>query len=341
MKKLLSVIIPTYNMSLYIERCINSLLSEKTKDKLDIIVINDGSKDDSSEKAKKIAQSYPSTIRVIDKENGNYGSCINAGLKLAKGKYIKILDADDQFDTKNLEKILDEIENKDADLILTDFLMDEEQGKSELINFTLEPYKQLLFSEICTSKDFLRLWMHSVMYKTDIFKKINYHQTEGISYTDQEWIFVPLFVVKDVFYIPRVLYIYTLGREGQTVSTPYLEKNFVHHVICLKNMILSFNELPLDTPEPIKQMLFTRLLRFTKFIYKGFLIKKYQDPTNTLKSFDEFIKTSNPALYKEIQKIRLSKPIIPYHYIRHWQKSPNSKVLYCMIKLYIWKKRIF
>lgn len=341
MKKLLSVLIPTYNMSLYIERCMNSLLSEKTKEKLDIIVINDGSKDDSSEKAKKIALLYPNSIRVIDKENGNYGSCINAGLKLAKGKYIKILDADDQFDTKNLERILEEIENKEADLVLTDFLINEEQGKSELINFSIDPFKLLPFSEICSSKDFKRLWMHSVMYKTSIFKNINYHQTEGISYTDQEWIFAPLSVVKNVFYIPSSLYIYTLGREGQTVSTPFLEKNFAHHVICLKSMFLSFNNLPKDTPEPIKQMLYSRLLRFTKFVYKGFLIKKYQDPNNTLKDFDEFIRTSNPTMYEDIKKVRLSKPIIPYHYIKHWQKSPNSKVLYYMIKLYIWKKRIF
>lgn len=70
MEKLLSIIIPTYNMSLYIERCMNSLISSKTIEKLDIIVVNDGSKDDSSEKAKNIAISYPNSIRVIDKEMG-------------------------------------------------------------------------------------------------------------------------------------------------------------------------------------------------------------------------------------------------------------------------------
>ena len=74
MEKLLSIIIPTYNMSLYIERCMNSLISSKTIEKLDIIVVNDGSKDDSSEKAKHIAISYPNSIRVIDKENGNPGT---------------------------------------------------------------------------------------------------------------------------------------------------------------------------------------------------------------------------------------------------------------------------
>lgn len=340
MEKVLSIIIPTYNMSLYIERCLNSLLSSNTKDKLDIIVVNDGSKDDSAEKAKQIARSCPDAIRVIDKENGNYGSCINTGLKFVKGKYVKILDADDQFDTISLEKVLGQIEHIDVDLVLTDFKMNYEQGKSELIKFSQTPYKELVFTDICNSKDFKSLWMHSVMYKTEIFHKINYQQTEGVSYTDQEWIFSPLSVVRRVYYIPETLYLYTLGREGQTVSDSYLSKNFLHHVICIKSMINSFNHLPAETPEPIKQLLYTRLLKLVRFVYKGYLIKKYQDKDNTLKDFDDFIKTSIPMLHKDISKQKLSKPIIPYHYIKHWQKTPNSKVLYYMIKLYIWKKRL-
>ena len=161
MEKLLSIIIPTYNMSLYIERCMNSLISSKTIEKLDIIVVNDGSKDDSSEKAKNIAISYPNSIRVIDKENGNYGSCINTGLKLAKGKYIKILDADDLFDTHNLENVLDIIKELDVDMILTDFKMAYSNGKSKLRSFISQRgakpgfnfYSRLYFQGFHTSLD--------------------------------------------------------------------------------------------------------------------------------------------------------------------------------------------
>lgn len=340
MEKLLSIIIPTYNMSLYIERCMNSLISSKTIEKLDIIVVNDGSKDDSSEKAKNIAISYPNSIRVIDKGNGNYGSCINTGLKLAKGKYIKILDADDLFDTHNLENVLDIIKELDVDMILTDFKMAYSNGKSKLISFNVEPNQVLTFTAVCTSKDFTHLWMHSVMYKTSIVQNINYHQTEGISYTDQEWIFTPLAYVRNIFYIHKVLYLYSLGRVGQTVSTDYLTRNFHHHVICVKNIIKCFCNLPTDIPNPITQLLYTRIFNLTKFIYKGYLLKKYPDEDNVLRDFDSYLKVNLPKLYANLKNIKLSKPIIPYHYIRHWQKNPNSKVLYYMIKLYILKKHL-
>lgn len=341
MEKVLSIIIPTYNMSQYIERCLNSLLSSATKDKLDIIVVNDGSKDDSSEKAKHVALSYPDTIRVIDKPNGNYGSCINTGLKLAIGKYIKILDADDQFDTSSLEKVIDLIEHVDVDLVLTDFKRNYEQAKTELVSFPLPPKKILPFTEICSIKEFKNLWMHSVMYKTALFHQIDYYQTEGISYTDQEWIFSPLAVVRKVYYIPEALYLYTLGREGQTVSESYMKRNFAQHVICIKSMINSFNQLPTDTPKAIKQMLYSRLFNLVRFVYKGYLIKRYKDKKGTLRDFDAFIETSLPKLHKDIAKLKLSKPVMPYHYIKHWQKNPRSRVLHYMINLYIWKKRLF
>ena len=84
MEKILSIVIPTYNMEKYIGKCLKSLIIPEI-DLLDIMVINDGSKDTSSQVAREIAKEYSSSIRVIDTENGNYGSCINKGLSLVCG----------------------------------------------------------------------------------------------------------------------------------------------------------------------------------------------------------------------------------------------------------------
>ena len=95
MEKVLSIIIPTYNMENYLHKCLDSLLVEdkNLRDALEVLVIIDGSKDRSSEIGHEYEEKYPGVFRVIDKENGNYGSCINRGLKEATGKYVKILDA--------------------------------------------------------------------------------------------------------------------------------------------------------------------------------------------------------------------------------------------------------
>ena len=104
-QKILSIIIPTYNMEKYLPKCLDSLISAKeVLCKMEILIINDGSKDASSRIAHEYQSRYPDSIIVIDKENGNYGSCVNRGLKEATGKYIKVLDADDWFLTQNLKR---------------------------------------------------------------------------------------------------------------------------------------------------------------------------------------------------------------------------------------------
>ena len=120
MVKVLSVIIPTYNMESLLGECLDSLLVHKNLDKLDILVVNDGSKDKSSQIAHDYEHKYPGVITVIDKENGNYGSCINAVLPLAQGKYVKVLDADDKFNTINLDLFLNLLGDIESDLVLTD-----------------------------------------------------------------------------------------------------------------------------------------------------------------------------------------------------------------------------
>ena len=95
--KLLSIIIPTYNMAELLPRCLDSLVTAQGADAtLEAVVVNDGSKDNSLAVAQDYQKRYPNIITVIDKPNGNYGSTINAALPVAKGKYVKVLDSDDR-----------------------------------------------------------------------------------------------------------------------------------------------------------------------------------------------------------------------------------------------------
>ena len=92
MDKLLTIVIPAYNMEKYLDRCLSSLIvGDEKMQHLEVLVINDGSKDRTSEIAHTYEDRFPGTIRVVDKENGHYGSCVNRGLEEARGTFIKVL----------------------------------------------------------------------------------------------------------------------------------------------------------------------------------------------------------------------------------------------------------
>ena len=112
MNKILSVVVPTYNVKNYLDRCLLSLTAdEHTLRDLDIIIVNDGSLDSSLEIAKRYEKKYSESITVIDKENGGHGSTINTGLKYAIGKYFRVLDSDDWVNTLDFKPFIKDLKN--------------------------------------------------------------------------------------------------------------------------------------------------------------------------------------------------------------------------------------
>ena len=118
-EKTLSIVIPTYNMSAYLCRCLDSVTREDIPSSLELIVVNDGSTDNSLAIMQEYETKRPDIVKIINKTNGHYGSCVNAALKVATGKYFRILDADDWFDTNQLIQFLKKTETIDVDLIIT------------------------------------------------------------------------------------------------------------------------------------------------------------------------------------------------------------------------------
>jgi len=222
--KLLSVIIPAYNMEAYLAQCVESILRTPSLAALDIIIVNDGSKDRTLRIAKQYAERYADTVRVVDKPNGNYGSTINAALPLAQGAYVKILDADDQFDGSRVAEMLAFLRKIDgADMVVTPFV--EVGGRREhrvdynIYSRKVYEYGKIYDADKVFADGAIRFFMmHGVCYRTEMLRKMSYRQSEGVSYTDQEWVFYPLFRVKTIVFANIPLYRYNTAREGQTMD---------------------------------------------------------------------------------------------------------------------------
>ena len=326
MQKLLTIVIPTYNMQNYLHRCLDSLLlPDKQMGQLEVLVINDGSKDNSSAIAHEYETKYPNTFRVIDKENGNYGSCVNRGLKEATGKYIKVLDADDWFDTANFEQYLQFLATTDVDLVLSDFDQVNEDGV--VLNHIHYAFgSKVSLPDLQTDKLFL---MHAVAYRTQNLRGINYHQTEGISYTDQEWIFLPMTTVRKINYFAKVVYKYMIGREGQTIDPTVFYKNFSHEMKGTDIMMQEYEDIVPSLDAEHLDYLTWRLRTRIHLVYSAFLLK--EDMTlgmDALEAFDTIMREKYPLSRNLANSMWISKRI-PIRFIRSYRRfySRNTPAL--------------
>lgn len=284
-------------MENYIGKCLDSLIIPEF-DQVEVWVVNDGSKDNSSEIAHDYARRYPRSIKVLDKENGNYGSCINAALPLCSGRYVKILDADDTFDNKAFSEFVNRLNEMDVDVIFTKCREIDDRhkiignsGNFKNINYDVV-YENI---NIYLSNNTL---MHWITYNRSIFQLFDYHQPEGISYTDNIWAFIPIIFCKTGIFLDIVLYNYLIGREGQTISSDQLQKRIPHLLFVAQSMV--DYHINLNTRKDLANITTRNCVAVITCIYN--IIMRYRSKTNfeLLKDFDQSIKHIAPDLYDAI-----------------------------------------
>jgi glycosyltransferase involved in cell wall biosynthesis len=222
-------------MEKYLDRSVGSLLVPEVLDKLEIIIVNDGSKDRTLEIANSYKAKYPQSVIVIDKPNGHYGSTVNAALKVATGKYFRILDADDWFNSEELVKFVAKLEEIDVDCVYTQYTLLEDDKPS------LRTVKDIEFEKVYNLANFsapkATYCMHSLTHRKEFLLSIQYEQTQGICYTDTEYVYIPLIQAKTICYLELNIYQYFRGRDDQSMSPQSLAKNYSHFLIILERMI--------------------------------------------------------------------------------------------------------
>ena len=224
MDKLLTISIAAYNVEKYIGQTLDSVLnnkicSESLKSRLEVLVINDGSTDQTATVAEHFAGKFPDIVRIINKENGGYGSVINTGIQEAEGKYFKPLDGDDWLDGEGLSYVLEYLENGDADIVITDFTKCYANGKSirECINTAgMSEGKKYVFDEKIDNVPWISY--HAIIFKTGILKENDIHIDENCFYTDTELKIYAVPFIRTMVYLKCNLYCYRLGMEQQSVS---------------------------------------------------------------------------------------------------------------------------
>ena len=306
MSKLLSVIIPSYNMEKYLDNCIESLVKSKYIDELEILIVNDGSKDATHDIGARWEKEFPNSIQLIDKENGGHGSAINLGSGICKGKYFKILDADDWVDTSQLDLLVEKLAEVEVDCVICNYTRVYEATKTKELNDSVgdfETGKVIPFEEYIKSKT---LQLHMLSYKTQTYRDAGIKVREKCFFEDSQFCLYAYNVVKDVVCYPFDVYQYRLQREGQSMSAQGFLKHLDDHRNVVFDLCEFYKENDMDN-EATKKALRDQIGGHIQLHYT--FIAKYasKEQLKETKKFNQQIKTSYKEIYDSMTKQRGGK----------------------------------
>lgn len=263
--KLLSIVVPSYNSQAYLETCLKSLLSAGG-DSVEILIVNDGSKDQTPAMADDFARRYPTIVRAIHQENGGHGEAVNAGIRNATGLYLKVVDSDDWVDTAAYEKILSVLAQMQAsgapvDLIVSNFVYEKvgaKKKKTMKYGSVLPVEKTVTWDEVGKFGLGQYLMMHSLMYRTQVLRDSGMILPKHTFYVDNLFVYVPLDWVKTIHYVDVDFYRYFVGRDDQSVNEAVMIKR-IDQQLKVNRLVLQNQQLGQLLPLKLRELKFHQL----------------------------------------------------------------------------------
>lgn len=306
--KLLTIVIPTYNMEKYLDNCLQSFVNENNElfSKIEVLVVNDGSTDNSATIAKEYEERYPDRFRLIDKENGGHGSTINVGIKEATGRYFRVVDSDDWVDTGNFYVYLEKLQNLDVDIVFTPYMsVDEETGRKKKFMYNTRGLEK---EKVCLISDFLKgrqIKMHTITYKTNILQKNNICLDEHCFYVDTEYVLFPLKHIQNCMLINNVVYMYRVNMSTQSCSNDgYFRHCEDHRKVSLHLLEFIISELKSDIDNSKKRYYYGFILKMLEKQYRIYLMDTPFSASNKqdIISYDKSIRRYSHKIYLKIAR---------------------------------------
>ncbi len=300
MEKTLTISIAAYNVGNYLETAIRSLICDDALKRMEIIIVNDGSTDNTLDIAMNYQAQYCDTIKVINKENGGYGSTINSAIKVASGKYFKQLDGDDWYEKVNIGGFIEYLATIESDLVLTPYKKYFEESNDVQFfddNKSITRNQQLVSEAIFGDS----LAMHELAIKTELLIKNNISITENCFYTDNEYTFLPLINAKTVSRYDKLIYVYRIGREGQSISLAGARKHYQDTMKVAYSIISEFERIKeLNN----KDIIWKKINYIIDVVYTYYLCSNSKNAKYDLMQFDKDLKTKHGQIYQETMQIR-------------------------------------
>ena len=308
--KYISFTIPSYNSQDYMRHVIDNLVA--VGDEIEVIIVNDGSKDDTGKIADEYQKKYPNIVKAIQKENGGHGSGVMAGIHNATGLFFKVVDSDDWVETKDVQDMIMLIkkhiqENEEIDLYITNYVYEHAADNSQYVMH----YRKCLPAEtIFTWEDMKHVkletvfLMHSLMYRLDKLKESGMELPNHTFYVDDIYAYVPLPYMKKIFYHDLDFYHYFIGRNDQSINYSIMCKRYEQQMRVFKIMFSAYSK---DELKKLPKNLYKYMFQFLMIIGAVTvmtIVGTKEDKETRKKVFKEYwkeIKSIDKKLYNKIR----------------------------------------
>ena len=223
--KILTIAIPCYNSEAYMKKAIDHAVVGG--DDVEVLVIDDGSKDGTYEIALDYERRFPGIVRAIHQENKGHGGAVNTGLREAQGVFYKVCDSDDWLDYDSYMKVLEVLREvisgpQTLDVLICNYVYDKVGAKKKrMMRYVGSFPEERIFTwdEIVKPLNAHRyVLMHSVIYRTQLLRECGLALPEHTFYVDNLVAFTPMIYVKTLYYLNVPLYRYFIGRDDQSVN---------------------------------------------------------------------------------------------------------------------------
>jgi glycosyltransferase involved in cell wall biosynthesis len=274
--------------------------NKEALDRIEIIIVNDGSSDSTLSVAQKYEKKYPQSVIVVDKKNGGHGSTINAGLERATGKYFRVVDSDDWVNIDDFGSFIFRLANSDTDIVVTNYSREMVySGKNELVRYKSLKYDHVYdfdkFEPRSLGNDYF--YMATSTIKTDKLRKAGLVLDEHTFYVDMEYVVLSIAHLSSFEYWDFDIYRYWIGRPQQSIDTRNIFRNRGHHEKVLQRLINFYThekQLNANKREYVRKII-VLMLNTHYFIYCSQRVS--HSDSKEIVSFDRWLNNASRELY--------------------------------------------
>lgn len=306
MRKILSIVIPCYNSESYMEHCVETLLTGGSE--VEILIVDDGSKDQTAQIADRLQKQYPEIIRAIHQENKGHGGAVNTGIENAAGSFIKIVDSDDWVNESAYRQIMELLRScldkeQPLDMLISNFVYEKVGAKHKKV---MRYHKALPRNRFFEWKDVRNfnvgqyILMHSVIYRTEVLRECGLKLPEHTFYVDNLYVYYPLPYVKTMYYLDVNFYRYFIGREDQSVNEQVMISRLDQQLYVNRLMIDSYDVDQIEDRR-LREYMY-QYLEIVTVISSVLLIRSdTKENLEKKKELWSYIKKHNRNMYRELR----------------------------------------